>query len=159
MPCEHFTRFVNSPNYRFATVDTTDDPKVLKTSGLACQKLVDMRGHYKVWGSKKNMDSHIDLAKAIIDPYYRDMKDECDKNKPIWHRGWVKKLDEYHLQTVAKQAYTCYEMFGRIVDMRKCLLPEDDAGSSHKQSGGGKCHRKLKVLMIVAHTPSTPKYL
>ena len=86
------------------------------------------------------MDSHVDLAKAIIDHYYTDMKAEYDKNKPDWHRGWVKKLDEYHLQTTAKQAYTCYEMFRRIVDMRKCLLPEDNEGSSHKQSAGGKRH-------------------
>ncbi|KAE8813429.1 hypothetical protein D1007_09433 [Hordeum vulgare] len=25
VPCEHFTRFVNSPDYRCATVDTTND--------------------------------------------------------------------------------------------------------------------------------------
>ena len=106
VPCERFTRFVNSPNYRFATVDTTNDPKVLKTSGLACQKLVDIRGHYRVWGRKNDMDSHVNLAEAIIDPYYADMKAECNKNKPVWHRGWVKKLDEYHLQTAAKEAYT-----------------------------------------------------
>ena len=39
-------------------------------------------------------------------------------------------------------AYTCYEMFRQIVDMRKCLLPEDNKGSSHKQSAGGKRHKK-----------------
>ncbi|KAE8774484.1 hypothetical protein D1007_53146 [Hordeum vulgare] len=46
VPCEHFTR----------------------TSGLPCQKLVDIRGHYKIRGSNKNMDSHVDLVDAIIDP-------------------------------------------------------------------------------------------
>ncbi|KAE8817712.1 hypothetical protein D1007_04574 [Hordeum vulgare] len=64
----HDQKFVNSPNYRFATVDTTNDPKVLKTSGLACQKLVDIHDRCKVWGSKKDNDSHVDLVEAIIDP-------------------------------------------------------------------------------------------
>jgi hypothetical protein len=35
-PCEHFARFVNSPHYMFATVDITNDVKVLKNSGIAC---------------------------------------------------------------------------------------------------------------------------
>ncbi|KAE8794687.1 hypothetical protein D1007_30523 [Hordeum vulgare] len=55
MPCKHITRFVNNPDYRFAMVDTTNDPKVLKTSGLACQMLVDIRGSYKIYGSKKGI--------------------------------------------------------------------------------------------------------
>ena len=28
-------------------------------------------------------------------------------------------------------AYTSYEMYTRIIDMRKCLLPDPDKGSSH----------------------------
>ncbi|KAE8793137.1 hypothetical protein D1007_32238 [Hordeum vulgare] len=71
--------FVNSPDYRFATVDTTNIPD--------CQKLVGIRGHYKIWGSKKEMYSHVDLVEAIIDPYYEGMKAECDKNMPAWHRA------------------------------------------------------------------------
>ncbi|KAE8794237.1 hypothetical protein D1007_31121 [Hordeum vulgare] len=35
VPCKRFTRFVNSPDYKFTMVDTTNDRKVLKTSGLA----------------------------------------------------------------------------------------------------------------------------
>ncbi|KAE8797684.1 hypothetical protein D1007_27151 [Hordeum vulgare] len=49
------------------------------------QKLVDIRGHYKIWGNKKDMDSHVDLAEAIIDPYYGGMKAESEKNKVVWH--------------------------------------------------------------------------
>ena len=41
-PCERFARFVNSPHYMFATVDITNDVKVLKNSGIACQNLVDI---------------------------------------------------------------------------------------------------------------------
>ncbi|KAE8785245.1 hypothetical protein D1007_41080 [Hordeum vulgare] len=36
LPCNCFIRFISSPDYRFATVDTTNDRKVLKTLGLAC---------------------------------------------------------------------------------------------------------------------------
>ena len=41
-PCERFTRFVNRPPYMFATVDITNDVKVLENSGIACQNLVDI---------------------------------------------------------------------------------------------------------------------
>ncbi|KAE8769255.1 hypothetical protein D1007_59199 [Hordeum vulgare] len=48
MPCESFTKFVNSPVYRYAMVHTTNDSNVLMTSGLSSQKLVDINGHYRV---------------------------------------------------------------------------------------------------------------
>ncbi|KAE8767609.1 putative methyltransferase PMT27 [Hordeum vulgare] len=35
----------------------------------------------KVGEKKKHNDSLLDLAVAIIDPYYRDMKAKCDKDK------------------------------------------------------------------------------
>ena len=41
-PREHFARFVDSPHYMFATVDITNDIKVLKNLGIACQNLVDI---------------------------------------------------------------------------------------------------------------------
>ncbi|KAE8817017.1 hypothetical protein D1007_05210 [Hordeum vulgare] len=49
------------------------------------QKLVDIQNHYKVWvdEKKKQKDSLLDLAAAIINPYYRDMKIERDKDKSI----------------------------------------------------------------------------
>ncbi|KAE8809541.1 hypothetical protein D1007_13831 [Hordeum vulgare] len=47
-PCERFTRFVNSPDYTYSTMDATNDPKLLKTSDLACKKLLDIDDHYKV---------------------------------------------------------------------------------------------------------------
>ncbi|KAE8811293.1 hypothetical protein D1007_11653 [Hordeum vulgare] len=135
VPCERFTRFVNSPDYRFAMVDTTNDRKVLKTSGLAHEKLFDIHDHYKIRGRKKYMDSHIDVAEAIIDPYYGGLKAECKKNKPAWHRTWVKILDEHHIETATKEVYTCYEMFTRIIDMRNFVLPEYVEESNHKHSG------------------------
>ena len=41
-PCEHFSRFINSSDYSFATMDTTNDLKALKVSGLKCLNLVNI---------------------------------------------------------------------------------------------------------------------
>jgi hypothetical protein len=47
-PCECFARFFNSSHYMFATVDITNDVKVVKNSGIVCQNLVDIQGQYKI---------------------------------------------------------------------------------------------------------------
>ena len=39
----------------------------------------------------------------------------------------------------AKEAYTSYNMYRRVVDMRKSLLPENGQGSSRKQRNGKRC--------------------
>ena len=133
MPCERFSRFINSSDYSFAAVDTTNDLKALKVSGLKCPNLVNIQRHYKVWGSDKNkLNSLFDLASAIIDPYYMKMKNESKKDKNAWHSVWHERLDEQHVKYAAKDAYTSYEMYKRIVDMRECLLPAPDEGSSHR---------------------------
>ena len=105
--CERFSRFFNNPHYMLAMVDITNDVKVLKNSGIACQNLVDIQGQYKIWGSKEHeKDSLVHLAEAIIDPYYRDMKDSCNKDKRAWHSAWMEKLDKAHVVYAAKEAYT-----------------------------------------------------
>ena len=81
-PCERFSRFINSSDYTFTTVDTTNDLKALKVSDLKCPNLVNIQHHYKVWGSDKNKrNSLVNLASAIIDPYYMKMKNESKKDK------------------------------------------------------------------------------
>ena len=37
----------------------------------------------------------------------------------------MEKLDKAHVMYVAKEAYTSYDMYRWIVDMRKCLLPQN----------------------------------
>ena len=143
-PCERFARSLNSPDYMFAMVDITNDVKALKSSGIACQNLVDIQGQYKICGSKEHeKDSLVHLAVAIIAPYYRDMEDSCNKDKRAWHSAWMEKLDKAHVVYAAKEAYTSYDMYKRVVDMRKCLLPQNGQGSSRKQSNG-KRHRNKK---------------
>ena len=81
-PCECFSRFIKSSDYSFATVDTTNDLKALKVLGLKCPNLVNIQHDYKVWGSDKNkLNSLVDLASAIIDPYYMKMKNESNKDR------------------------------------------------------------------------------
>ena len=73
-PCERFSRFIKSSDYSFATVDTTNDLKALKVSDLKCPNLVNIQHQYKVWGTDKSkLNSLVDLASAIIDPYYAKM--------------------------------------------------------------------------------------
>src|SRR3989337_1637823 len=93
-PCNRFTRFVNSTNYKFAMVETTDDVKALKVTCWACKYLIKISGHYKVWGSMKN-DSLVELPSAIIRPYYEKMKQDAKRTHPAsWHVAWMRQLDE-----------------------------------------------------------------
>ena len=48
-----------------------------------------------------------------------------------------------YITYAAKDAYACYDMYRRIVDMRKFLLPQNGRGSSRKQSND-KLHRNKK---------------
>ena len=63
-PCDRFNRFVNSTDYKFATVDTTNDVKALSVTCLAGKNLVEIRDHYRVRGSTKK-DSLVELASSM----------------------------------------------------------------------------------------------
>ena len=72
-PCKRFSRFFNSSDYNFAKVDTTNDLKALKVSGLKWPNLIKIQDHYKVWGSAKNkLNSLVDLASAIVALLHED---------------------------------------------------------------------------------------
>ena len=118
-------------------MDTTNDLKALKVSGLKRSNLVNIQHHYKVWGSDKNkLNSLVDLASAIISPYYMKMKNKSKKDKNAWHSVWHERLDEQHVKYAAMDVYTSYEMYTLIVDMRKYLLAAPDEGSSHRAVAG-----------------------
>ena len=87
-PCEGFSRFINISDYNFPKVDTTNDLKALKVLSLKCRNLVNIQDHYKVGGSNDNkLNSLVELASAIIDPYYMKMKDESKKDRITWHNA------------------------------------------------------------------------
>ncbi|KAE8811989.1 putative ubiquitin-conjugating enzyme E2 26 [Hordeum vulgare] len=109
----------------------------MTTLCLTCRNVFNIRDHYKVWENTNNkMNSLVDLASAIINPYYMKMKDESKMEKNASHSAWDHRLDEEHINYEAKDAYTCYKMYMRIVDIRKCLLPAPDEGSSHTGVAG-----------------------
>ena len=85
-------------------------------------------------------DSLVELASAIIDPYYEKMKQDAQRTSPVsWRRAWMQQLDEPRRRFAAKCVYTCYKMHRRIIDMRKCLVTQiNKPESSYKQSKGHK---------------------
>ncbi|KAE8777282.1 putative methyltransferase PMT27 [Hordeum vulgare] len=111
------------------------------TSGRAGQdhkNLVNIYNHYKVSSSSNNkQNSLVDLVSAIIDPYYMKMEDES-KDKNAWQSVWDHSLDEQQVKYATKDVYTSYDMYRRLVHMKKCLHPTRDEGSSQCRA----CHKK-----------------
>ena len=54
----------------------------------------------------------------------------------------MEKLDKAHAMYEAKEAYMSYVMYRRIVDMRKCLIPQNGQESSRKQRNGKRRRNK-----------------
>ncbi|KAE8782104.1 hypothetical protein D1007_44625 [Hordeum vulgare] len=77
-PYERFAWFVNSSHYMLAMVDITNDVKVLKIQASPARIL-----------SASRANTLVHLAEAIIDPYYKDIKDSCNKEKCSWHSAWM----------------------------------------------------------------------
>ncbi|XP_073367585.1 uncharacterized protein [Aegilops tauschii subsp. strangulata] len=114
---------------------------VLRNLGISYQKLVDIQTKYKIIDIRKKQDSPDDSITTIIDPFYADMKDDI-KNRCVKHSVWEDRLDVGHLIYAAKDAYTSYDMYIQIVDMRTCLLPLAIAGSRNNSQSGGKHAKK-----------------
>ena len=54
----------------------------------------------------------------------------------------MEKLDKAHVVYTTKEACMSYDMYQRIIDMRKCHLPQNGQGSSRKQRHGKRRHNK-----------------
>jgi hypothetical protein len=109
-------------------VDSANNVKVLHTSGISFQNLVDIQKQYKIIDNEKKLESLADLVTAIIEPFYAGMNDDI-KNMHVWHLVRDDRLDTYHLTYAPNDAYTSYDMYRRIVDMGVCLLPLAAEGS------------------------------
>ncbi|KAE8797414.1 putative methyltransferase PMT27 [Hordeum vulgare] len=90
----------------------------------------------KIRSTNNKHNSLVDPSWAIIDPYYMKMKDESKKDKNASHNVWDQRLDEQNVKYVAKDAYTSYELYREIIDMRKFLRPTPHEGSSHRAVAG-----------------------
>ena len=65
----------------------------------------------------------VDLVETIIGPCYTNMKENND-TKDL--NTWEVPLNLAYITYVAEDAYACYDMYRRILDMRACLLPVTD---------------------------------
>ncbi|KAE8786197.1 hypothetical protein D1007_39981 [Hordeum vulgare] len=91
----------------------TNDPIIVENSIKKLEQLLAEDDKYKMGlGSekKKQKDSLIGLVTAIIDPYYRDMKAECDKEKSVSHKAWVNEL----MKNTSKIVYPQYTQLVRL---------------------------------------------
>ena len=61
----------------------------------------------------------VDLIMTIIGPCYANMKEDAD-TKDL--NTWEVPLNLAYITYAAKDAYACYDMYRRILDMRACLL-------------------------------------
>ncbi|KAE8788637.1 hypothetical protein D1007_37202 [Hordeum vulgare] len=99
-------RFLNNIDYIFSMMDTTNNEKVLKTMGLAYWIVVDIQCQYEILGDEENhKDSLVDLAMAIINLYYRGIKDIYKKKEVACHRAWVRRLDDVNIKYAAKYVH------------------------------------------------------
>ena len=79
---------------------------------------VDIQGLFCIKGGGER-DSMADLAAAIIDPSYKNMKKSFPKEK---HQFWEwKPLSPIHLEYAAKDGYVSYELYHRILIIKNGL--------------------------------------
>ncbi|CAM0945843.1 unnamed protein product [Alopecurus aequalis] len=109
--------FLHNWRYWFAAFDTTNDIKVMARSGMfitpCCHKDIQT-----IWRDPDNEKPRCrkqglkDVAAAIIDPYYENMKDGFGEEE---HKIWADaSLPPKHLEYAARDAYAAYEIYRRL---------------------------------------------
>ncbi|KAE8784113.1 hypothetical protein D1007_42327 [Hordeum vulgare] len=116
--CEEFANFICIVECTFAAVEKRKKATVLHNSSILWEKLIDIQ---EFIDNVKDKDSVIDLFVSIIDPCLTNVKEDVD-TKDL--NTWEVPLNLAYIAYAAKDAYACYEMYRRILDMRVCLLPE-----------------------------------
>jgi hypothetical protein len=112
----------------------------VRNSAISCLNVIDIQKQYNILSNEKQHDSLVDLASAIIDPSNAGMKDGIDKHH--WHKIYEERLSPQQLLYVTKDAYTSYDMYMQIIDMKTCLLPLDLEVSHRSSCNTGKCAKK-----------------
>nr|XP_051221698.1 uncharacterized protein LOC127339948 [Lolium perenne] len=99
--------------YIFAGFCTTEDCKVLSRSNLYVHNPKDIQEIWRDPDKKKKLQGLKDVAGAIIDPIYFEMKDSFGRAE---HRMWANPppLPPKHLEYAARDAYATYEVYRRL---------------------------------------------
>lgn len=72
---------------------------------------------WRVPHSYKNRDSLADVATSVVDQCYSDMKTTFDERYHAYWASWP--LSWINIDYAAKDAYACYEIWQRCVNIRK----------------------------------------
>lgn len=102
---------------------------------------VDIQDMFRIKGGR-DRDGMGDLAKTIIDSSYEEIKGKFPKDN---HNYWEwKPLDPANLKYAAIDGYVSYELYRRILDMKKGLRVRLDAEPCHRcrASSSGSYKRK-----------------
>jgi hypothetical protein len=112
--CPKLRDFLWGWRYIFAGFCIAEDKNVLGRADLPVHNLKDIQ---QIWRdpemSWKRTQGLKDVAAAIIDPYYEQMKDGFGNTE---HSMWANAppLPEKHLEYVARDAYATYEVYRRL---------------------------------------------
>ena len=112
--CEKVGEFLWGYRYVFAGFAIVQDKKVLANSDLYIHNFKDIQS---VWrdpdNTRKRTQGLKDVAGAIIDPYYLNMKDGFGDAE---HRMWSDRppLPDKHLEYAARDAYATYEVYRKL---------------------------------------------
>nr|XP_051190787.1 uncharacterized protein LOC127304121 [Lolium perenne] len=110
---ESLVEFLHGFRYIFAGFCTTEDCKVLSRSNLYVHNLKDIQEIWRDPDKKKKLQGLKDVAGAIIDPIYFEMKDGFGRAE---HGMWANPppLPPKHLEYAARDAYATYEVYRRL---------------------------------------------
>jgi hypothetical protein len=111
--CIPLYHFLWGCRYVFAGFDILEDRRMLSRSDLYCHNLKDIQ---QIWrdpdNTKKRTQGLKDVAAAVIDPWYLEMKDGFGRKE---HSMWVNvPLPPKHLEYAARDAYATYEVYRRL---------------------------------------------
>ena len=112
--------FLQRKAVTFTSVDTRNDKTMLARAWIKIpdERHVDIQRLFCIKGGGER-DSMADLAAAIIDPSYKNMKKSFPKEK---HQFWEwKPLSPIHLEYAAKDGYVSYELYRRILIIKNGL--------------------------------------
>ncbi|KAM0826703.1 hypothetical protein ACQ4PT_068699 [Festuca glaucescens] len=111
---EKLYEFLYGWRYTFAGFCVAEDRTVLSRSKCYIHNLNDIQA---IWrdpdNTKKRLQGLKDVAAAIIDPIYLEMKDGFGRKE---HRMWADPppLPPKHLEYAARDAYATYEVYRRL---------------------------------------------